>query len=311
MANVVSDLLSLQNRCKRDPEGYAEDAAMQLRRYEALRALFLMKPSRDHKELSDLATFIAHVSSVYPEKTKGFAGGVVELLERHQGTLDPALRRHLVSALILLRNKGAVGVEVTLPLFFKLFRVKDKSLRVLMFKHIVSDAKAANKKRIDDKYNRVVQSFLYAAIKDEHEATAKKALAVLTEMYRRNIWTDAKSVNLVVEACRHPSQKILVAALKFFEGQDEAAEAAAAAGDESDSDDDPQTREADIRARTIVSKEDVFKAYKTVRGEPRSRRRGTAFFIFQSPFDDSKPRMFKYICYSRGSTVTTINHQDR
>jgi len=298
------DLLTLQSACKRDPEGYEEDFALQLRHYEALRALFAMKPSRDHKEFSELVSFIAHVSVVYKEQTKGFSKGVVEVLERHYAILDPHLRKNLTSALILLRNKGVIGVEVTLPLFFKLFRVKDKNLRVLMFRHIVSDAKAANKKRTDDKYNRTVQSFLHTAIKDENEATAKKALAVLTEMYRRNIWTDAKTVNLVVEACKHPSQKILIAALKFFEGQDEAAEAAAEAGDGSDSDDDPSTHESEIKSRTQVSKEDVFKAYKTVRGASHFHR---SFF---SNTTTCKPMMFKYICYSRGSTVTTINHQD-
>ena len=40
------DLLTLQSACKRDPEGYEEDFALQLRHYEALRALFAMKPSR-------------------------------------------------------------------------------------------------------------------------------------------------------------------------------------------------------------------------------------------------------------------------
>jgi hypothetical protein len=128
----------------------------------------------------------------------------------------------------------------------------------------------------------------------------------LTELYRRNIWTDAKTVNLVVEACKHPSQKILVAALKFFEGQDEAAEAAAEAGDESDSDDDPKSRDAEIKSRSQVSKEDIFKAYKTVRVT-------VGFFLcfFFINETTQKPVMRKYICYSRGSTVTTLNHQDR
>jgi len=243
---------------------------------------------------------------VYGQATKGFPSGVVELLERHYAILDAHLRKNLTSALILLRNKGVIGVEVTLPLFFKMFRVRDKTLRVMMFKHIVSDAKAANKKKTDDKYNRTVQSFLHAAIKDENEATAKKALAVLTEMYRRNIWTDAKTVNLVVEACKHPSQKILVAALKFFEGQDEAAEAAAEAGDESDSDDDPSVRDAEIKSRSQVSKEDVFKAYKTVRVTV-----GYFSLFFFVDKTMRKPVMLEYICYSRGSTVTTLNHQDR
>ena len=86
--------------------------------------------------------------------------------------------------------------------------------------------------------------------------------------------------------------------------QDEAAEAAAEAGDGSDSDDDPSTRESEIKSRTQVSKEDVFKAYKTVRGASHFHR---SFF---SNTTTCKPMMFKYICYSRGSTVTTINHQD-
>jgi len=296
------DLLTLQGHCKRDPEGYEEDFTLQLRHYEALRGLFAMKPSKDHKEFSELVSFIAHVSLTYKEKTKGFASGVVELLERHYAILDPTLRKNLTSALILLRNKGVIGVDVTLPLFFKLFRVKDKNLRTMMFKHIVTDAKAANKNKTDDKYNRTVQSFLFAALKDENEAAAKKALAVLTEMYRRNIWTDAKTVNLVVEACKHPSQKILVAALKFFEGQDEAAEAAAEAGDESDSDADPADKEANMRARTQVSNQDVFKAYKTVRALTNHN-----YFFFRT---QSIPKAYDaqiYLLLSRLNSDDTIS----
>jgi len=71
-------------------------------------------------------------------------------------------------------------------------------------------------------------------------------------------------VNLVAEATKHASPKILVAALKFFLGQDEAAEAAAEAGDEdSDSDEDKPKTGAGTKAGTSsgVSKEDVYRAY--------------------------------------------------
>ena len=60
---------------------------------------------------------------------------------------------------------------------------------------------------------------------------------MITDLYRRNVWSDARTVNLVADACKHPAPRILVAALKFFLGQDEAAEAAAAGGDD-ESDDD-------------------------------------------------------------------------
>jgi hypothetical protein len=91
---------------------------------------------------------------------------------------------------------------------------------------------------------------------------------VITDLYRRNVWSDARTVNLVADACKHPAPRILVAALKFFLGQDEAAEAAAAGGDdESDDDEDKPKVGQGTKAGTAsgVSKEDVYKAYNKVR----------------------------------------------
>ncbi|ACO63536.1 predicted protein [Micromonas commoda] len=232
------DLLSLQGKAKRDPEGYRDDVLMQLQHYNALHGLFMLKPGKDFREFADLVGFLAQVSASYKADIPSFHVGLIELLEKHYALLDPHLRRSLVSALILLRNRGSATAAELLPLFFKLFRCQDKQLRVMIFRHIVADVKGANKTRRNEALNRQVQNFLAAALKDENEAAAKKALAVITELYRRNVWSDARTVNLVADACRHPSPKILVAALKFFLGQDEAAEAAAEAGDDSDDDDD-------------------------------------------------------------------------
>ena len=75
----------------------------------------------------------------------------------------------------------------------------------------------------------------------------------------------------MAEATKHASPKILVAALKFFLGQDEAAEAAAEAGDE-DSEDDEDTPKtgAGTKAGTSsgVSKEDVYRAYNKGKKKP-------------------------------------------
>ena len=150
----------------------------------------------------------------------------------------------------------------------------------MIFRHIVADIKGANKNKRDERLNRAVQNFLQAALKDENEAAAKKALAVITDLYRRNVWSDARTVNLVADACRHPAPRILVAALKFFLGQDEAAEAAAAGGDESDEDEEDKPKVGQGTAAGTasgVSKEDVYKAYnkvreKTERERPPARR---------------------------------------
>ena len=258
------DLLSLQGKCKRDPEGYRDDVLMQLQHYNALHGLFMLKPGKDFKEFADLVGFLAQVAASYKRDIPAFHVGLVELLDKHYALLDPNLRRSLVGALILLHNRGSVTLGELLPLFFRLFRCPDKQLRLMIFRHIVSAVKSANKNKRDEGLNRSVQNFLQAALKDENEAAAKKALAVITDLYRRNVWSDARTVNLAADACRH-SPKILVAALKFFLGQDEAAEAAAAEGDE-DSDDEgenaPKMGEG-TKAGTSsgVSKEDVYRAY--------------------------------------------------
>jgi len=44
-----------------------------------------------------------------------------------------------------------------------------------------------------------VQAFLYNLLQGEEEATALRALAVLTELHRRNVWRDARTVNVIGE----------------------------------------------------------------------------------------------------------------
>lgn len=61
-----------------------------------------------------------------------------------------------------------------------------------------------------------------SVIQDEHEGAAKKGLAVLTEMWRRHVWRDARTVNVIAAACQHKSSRVMLGALKFFLGQDAA-----------------------------------------------------------------------------------------
>ena len=290
------DLLSLQGKAKRDPDGYRDDVLMQLQHYNALHGLFMLKPGKDFKAFADLTNFLAQVAKSYPRDMPEFHKPIVELLDAHYALLEPSLRRSLTGALILLHNRGSCALNEILPLFFKMFRVQDKQLRTLVFKHVVASVKRANKTKRDEALNRSVQSFLQSALRDENVAAAKKALAVLTELYRRNVWTDARTVNLVADATKHASPKILVAALKFFLGQDEAAEAAAEAGEEdSDEEEDKPKMGTGTKAGTSsgVSKEDVYRAYN--KGE---RTFLTPFFLFWFFFP---PRLVRPIAILPGS----------
>lgn len=67
----------------------------------------------------------------------------------------------------------------------------------------LADIKAANQKHHNDQLNRSMQNFMYSALEDSHEGGAKKALAVLTELWRRQIWRDARTANVIGVANIH------------------------------------------------------------------------------------------------------------
>ena len=242
---------STQGNIKRDPQGYADEFGLQWRHYKASLQLFLLSPAQGSQEFQDLVTFLSHAVGCYPDETVTFSADVMELLEKHGPLLDPSLRTTLVKALILLRNKRQLGAMELLPQLFKLFTIPDKALRQLVFRHITSDIKAANKHGRADKLNRASQSFLYSVLADEHEGTAKKGLAVLTEMWRRHVWRDARTVNVLASAVFHKSPRVMLASLKFFLGQD-------AAEDEDNSDDEDDGEKTAVAG---PSREDVYKAF--------------------------------------------------
>jgi protein SDA1 len=52
------------------------------------------------------------------------------------------------------------------------------------------------------------------------ENVVKRAVAVLTELWRQKVWRDAHAVNVIASATEHVSPVVVLAALKFFLGQD-------------------------------------------------------------------------------------------
>ena len=46
-----------------------------------------------------------------------------------------------------------------------------------------------------------MQNFMFTMLKDSHKIAAKTSLDVMIELYRKNIWRDAKTVNVIATAC--------------------------------------------------------------------------------------------------------------
>ena len=61
------------------------------------------------------------------------------------------------------------------------------------------DIKTANQKHRNEQLNRSIQNFLYSLLATDNDVAAKKSLAVLTELWRRHVWRDARTVNVIGE----------------------------------------------------------------------------------------------------------------
>jgi len=232
---LPNNIPQLQNLIKRDPSLYKDEFLQQWRHYQSNMEIFKLNPKQNSNTLETLTTFIAHVSHNYPQETSGFSQEIVDLLNEHGLDMDPELRHSLCRALMLVRNKGLVSPLVLLKLFFKLFRCKDKLLRSSLFSHIVSDIKNINSKHKNNQVNTALQNFMFSMLKESNATAAKMSVDVMIELYRKNIWNDAKTVNVLTTGCFSKISKVMSTALKFFLGTDAPV---AEEGEDSDSDDE-------------------------------------------------------------------------
>ncbi|CAO3663368.1 unnamed protein product [Umbelopsis vinacea] len=261
-ALLPTNIPQLQNLLKRDPKSYEAEFEQQYRHYEASLSIFKLKPDDEAKNLGELINFISQVSQCFPQRTAEFPGQMIELLQEHYQVLNPDLRKNMVQALILLRNKNVVDNTRLLPLFFTLFRCRDKALRELLYTHIVNDIRNANNKAKNNKLNKTLQSFMFTMLEsvksgnsDENAIAAKRSVDVCIELYRKNVWNDAKTVNVIAEACFSPITKIAVTAIQFFLGSNDDKD------DDSDDEDDlPDLRK--IQQANLHNKKTKAKARK-------------------------------------------------
>lgn len=260
-------LSQLQNFCKRDPVGYKEDYDAQSRRLVSLVGILLLSPNADPSpSLVELIQFMAAVSSssykgeesdrvatLLMDLLVGSSNGATSDITQKppnegsvpllQTTLPIAalqlhrnIRKACVSALILMRNKGAVPPLRLLQLFFQLMAVvPDKNLRESLYHHVVNDIRNINKNgKRDEKLNRTIQSFFHRIVTaSANEATpggedsptdyaAKRAVQMTCDLYRRNIWNDERSVHILATASSSPNASVMSRALRFFLNIEEA-----------------------------------------------------------------------------------------
>uniref|UniRef100_A0AAR2JFZ0 Protein SDA1 n=1 Tax=Pygocentrus nattereri TaxID=42514 RepID=A0AAR2JFZ0_PYGNA len=270
---LPTNLPQLQNLIKRDPRSYTEEFLQQFRHYQSNIQIFKHQPDKPNKDLAELVMFLAQVGHCYLEELSSFPKELTELLLNHHTVLEPDLRMTFCKALILLRNKDLIDPTSLLELFFELLRCHDKLLRKTLYTHIVTDIKNINAKHKNNRLNTTLQNFMYTMLRDSNPIAAKISLDVIVELYKRNIWNDAKTVNVITTACFSKVTKILVAALTFFLGKDEDEKKDS---DSESEEDGPSARDLMVRystgKKTSKNKKKLEKAMKVLKKHKKKRK---------------------------------------
>uniref|UniRef100_A0A3B3S0J4 Protein SDA1 n=1 Tax=Paramormyrops kingsleyae TaxID=1676925 RepID=A0A3B3S0J4_9TELE len=296
---LPTNLPQLQNLIKRDPQSYTEEFLQQYRHYQSNVQILKLQPDKPSKELGELVMFLSQVAHCYQQQMSSFPQELIEILLNHHTVLDSDLRMTLCKALILLRNKDLISPTGLLELFFELLRCHDKLLRKTLYTHIVSDIKNLNAKHKNNKVNTSLQNFMYTMLRDSNAVAGKISLDVMVELYMRNIWNDAKTVNVITTACFSKITKILVAAMKFFLGKDEDDKK----GSDSESEDEgPTARDIIMRYSTgkksSKSKKKLEKAMKVLKKHKKKKRAEvfnfSAIHLIHDPQDFAE-KLFKQL----------------
>jgi protein SDA1 len=277
LEKIEADHAALRYKLKRDPQSYRDDFNNQYQQYETLRDLFLQNPSSTDSglvALKDLIEFISHVADRYPDLTSKFPEDLTQILLQHHEVLEYELRDKIVGSIVLLRNKDVIDSTVLLNTLFPiLVSTPSKSLRQLLFTKILSDLRSSNAKATNHKLNRTIQTVLYNLLESDKESPKGVwAVKITRELWKRQIWTDARAVEVMRLAALSENEKVITGGVRFFLGGDKEREEAA---EESDDDEDVDMarlrHQVGINKKSKKNQRDLKKAAASVKKKDKKK----------------------------------------
>ncbi|KAI9682749.1 MAG: Severe Depolymerization of Actin [Trizodia sp. TS-e1964] len=226
LEKVDADLSNLQYKIRRDPASYREDFISQLTQYASQRDIFMSSPASATANgiisFRDLIDFMAHVLDCYPDLTTSFPDDLIKILTLHHALLEPELREKIVGSLVLIKRKDIIDSSLLLHTLFPILTsTPSKSLRTLVFQKIISELRTSNSKSVNHRLNKTIQTVLYNLITaDRSSSKGLWAVKITREMWKRQIWTDSKAVEIMKEASLAENEKVIMGGIRFFLGGD-------------------------------------------------------------------------------------------
>ena len=240
---------------------YLKEFVEQYSQYENQREIFLQAPSTavdsSIVSLRDLIDFISHVADCYPSRTAQFPGELIQVLQTHHHELESELREKIVSSLVLLRRKNIIDSPTLLNTLFPiLVTTPSKTLRALLFQKILSDLRNSNANATNHRLNRTIQKILQDLLSsDKSSSKGLWAVKLTRELWKRQIWTDSRAVEIMKEAALADNEKVVVGGVRFFLGGDKEREEL-----EDDSSDEEAVDIGKVKHQMAINKKNRKKA---------------------------------------------------
>ncbi|KAI1135760.1 SDA1-domain-containing protein [Hypoxylon sp. FL0543] len=278
LEKIEADLAGLQYKIRKDPEAYEKEFIENWQQFDAAHEKFLAAPVG--ADSNSLITFreqidlIAHCAELYPQITSTFPDSLKDVLTKHHAVLEPTLREKIVSSLTLLRRKDVIDSNYLLTTLFPiLISTPSKSLRMILYQKILSDIRNTNTKSTNHRVNRTMQTVLYNLVtSDRSSPKALWAVKLVRELWRRQIWGDAKTVDIMRQACLADNEKVIVGGVRFFLGGDkEREEFEDESSDEENVDIKKVKHSIEINKKTKKSKKALERAVDRVKKQERKK----------------------------------------
>jgi protein SDA1 len=158
-------------------------------------------------------------------------------------------------------------------LFPILIATHSKSLRALVFSKILQDLRSSNSKQTNHRLNKSMQNTLYNLVTtDRTSAKGLWAVKFTRELWKRQIWTDSKSVDIMKEAALSDNAKVITGGVRFFLGGDkEREELEDDSSDEEAVDMNALRHQMGINKKTKKRGRDLKKAAQTVKKKEKKK----------------------------------------
>ncbi|CCF56734.1 hypothetical protein KAFR_0B04380 [Kazachstania africana CBS 2517] len=243
---LPNNIILLQNLVKRDPESYHEEFLQQYSHYESLRDIFMLNgmsaasgaqssvessetntSDNSSTQLIELIGFVSQVCSCFPKETANFTSELKQLLLEYHKTLPYELKEKIITSLTILKNKNVISSEELIQTLFPLLIAYStssnsmainshaKEIRNLIYNNLITLLKNSNTGSKNQKLNRSTQAICFNLL-DQPDSQGIWAAKLTKELWRRGIWDDSRTVEIMTQAALHDDVKVAIMGIKFF-----------------------------------------------------------------------------------------------